>query len=136
MRYRLIAAAFFYFVLTSCTAATKTQKIDANASNVKDIQILIVLGDLPDNKAVTLSQRSFHNQQLKPALASRFLQIFQANGVLVDSIIFEDDTGKNHLTIQNIIRNAKTSHVLTLSVENHLYSGRFGIKSELLGVGL
>jgi hypothetical protein len=135
VRYRLLYAVFFCFLLTSCAAVTKTEKLDANARPIKDIQIILVLGDLPHNSAVTFTDRSFYNHQLKSALASRFLQIFQANEVTVESIIFEDDTKQDHVNVQNLIRNAQVSHVLILSVEKHLYSGRYGRKEDLLGVG-
>lgn len=131
---RLIIVALFCLTLAACTAVTKTQKMDANARPVKDVQIIVRMGYLPIDGVVSQTLHNAYNGQFKAAMTERFSQIFRANDVPVESITVGNNNPISVIEIQSLLNTSKTSHVLILNIESFTYATRYGVKQSLRSV--
>jgi hypothetical protein len=118
--------------LAVCAATAWPQKLQADAEPVRDVMIVVLMGDLaslPGTANLTPAAVLTYRTRYKDAVEKRLPAIFEANGVPVRFVLVALSVVKGRARPSDtMLADTRFSHVLILNLRDYSYFTRRGIR--------
>ncbi|HEY7985585.1 MAG TPA: hypothetical protein VIE17_01550 [Methylophilaceae bacterium] len=118
-------------ILTGCSLpAVKSEKIEAIPNKIKELDVVIWMGQLPTKFFVKDTDREAYSSNCRKSLLKQLPSIFHKNGILIKSIYIDTSSTGLVKESRELLKNSNSPYLLLLTVRGYT-TGTLKSKTDL-----